>query len=152
MAKEAGRTSSKSAKTTTKTKSKSPASAARPAAGAKTSKRAAEPAATKRSGPVTEPMTKSQMHAAIAESVGLTKSQVDAVLGELTNLIGRHLSSKGAGVFTLSGLLKITRAKKPATKARVGRNPRTGETIEIAARPARTVVRLRALKGLKEMI
>jgi nucleoid DNA-binding protein len=50
------------------------------------------------------------------------------------------------------GLMKIKRVQKPATKARMGRNPATGEPMKIAAKPARTVVKVLALKGLKEMI
>jgi nucleoid DNA-binding protein len=48
--------------------------------------------------------------------------------------------------------LKIKRVTRPATKARPGRNPATGETIMIKAKPARTVVKALALKSLKEWV
>ncbi|MCA8993705.1 MAG: HU family DNA-binding protein [Planctomycetaceae bacterium] len=48
--------------------------------------------------------------------------------------------------------MKIVVAEKKAQPARQGINPRTGETIQIAAKPASKVVRVRALKKLKEMI
>jgi nucleoid DNA-binding protein len=143
MAKEAS-----SSKKAGKSKAKAPARGAK----ATPAKKPAEKGGGRRTGAITEGMTKAQLHTAIAEVVGLPKAQVDAVFDELVAIVGRHLSARGVGQFTLSGLLKITRAKKPATKARVGRNPRTGETIQIAAKPARTVVRIRALKGLKEML
>lgn len=101
---------------------------------------------------VSKPMTKAQIFSAIGERTGVAKKDVAAVMGELEALIEGHLSKKGPGQFTLPGLLKVTRAKKPATKARMGRNPRTGEPMEIPARPARTTLRLRALKGLKAMV
>lgn len=101
---------------------------------------------------VSKPMTKAQIYNAITERVGLAKKDVAAVMSELQALIEGHLAKKGPGQFTLPGLLKLTRAKKPATKARMGRNPRTGEAMEIPPRPARTTIRLRALKGLKGMI
>ena len=59
------------------------------------------------------------------------------------------LAKKGPGQFTLPGLLKLTRAKKPATKARMGRNPATGETIKI---PKKTVAKFRIAKVCKESI
>jgi nucleoid DNA-binding protein len=101
---------------------------------------------------VSKPMTKAQIFSAIGERTGVAKKDVVAVMGELEALIEGHLSKKGPGQFTLPGLLKVARAKKPASKARMGRNPRTGEPMEIPARPARTTLRLRALKGLKAMI
>ncbi len=101
---------------------------------------------------VAKAMTKAQIFSTIGERTGVAKKDVAAVMGELGALIEGHLSKKGPGQFTLPGLLKVTRAKKPATKARMGRNPRTGEPMEIPARPARTTLRLRALKGLKAMI
>ena len=55
-------------------------------------------------------------------------------------------------MFNVPGLLKIKRVEKPATKARQGRNPATGEPIMIKAKPKRTVVRALPLKALKEMV
>ena len=97
-------------------------------------------------------MTKSEMVTAIAEKTELTKADVNGVLDELTALIAKSVGKRGPGSFTLPGLMKIEVKKKPATKARPGRNPFTGEEIMIKAKPATNVVRVRPLKGLKDMV
>ena len=96
--------------------------------------------------------SKSEVCGTIADSTDLTKRQVASVFEELAGVIKKNLSSRGPGVFVLPGLCKLTTKKKPATKARKGRNPFTGEDIMIKAKPASKTVRIRALKGLKEMI
>ena len=97
-------------------------------------------------------MTKSQVFTEIAEDTQLTKRDIAAVFDSLNHLIGKQLGRRGPGMFTIPGLVKVVKKKKPATKARMGRNPATGEPVMIKAKPATTVVRVRALKGLKEMI
>ncbi|MBU6300713.1 MAG: HU family DNA-binding protein [Verrucomicrobia bacterium] len=97
-------------------------------------------------------MTKAEIVTALAEATQMTKTDVSAVLGELGNLIGKNVNKKGPGVFTLPGLLKIEVKVKPATKKRMGVNPRTGEPMEISAKPKMRVVRVRPLKGLKDLI
>jgi nucleoid DNA-binding protein len=101
---------------------------------------------------VARPVSKSAMYQSLAEATGLTRKQISSVFDELTKLIQRSVSKKGPGVFALSGLFKIKRVTKPATKARQGRNPATGEPMMIKAKPARTVVRAQPLKALKEMV
>lgn len=96
--------------------------------------------------------TKSAIYATMSDKTGLTKKQVATVFDELTALIKTELGKKGPGLFTLPGLLKIKRVEKAATKARQGRNPQTGETMMIKAKPKRTVVRALPLKALKEMV
>ena len=76
-----------------------------------------------------KPPTKSQVQAAIAEGTGLTKSQVAAVFDELSALMKKNLGSRGPGQFTIPGIAKAIVKKKPATKARMGTNPFTGEQI-----------------------
>src|SRR5437870_4275403 len=98
-----------------------------------------------------KPATKTAVQQQLAEKTGLSRKQVASFFDELTSLIKRELT-KGPGVFTVPGLIKIKKVKKPATKARQGRNPQTGETIMIKAKPARTVVKTLALKGLKEFV
>ncbi len=61
-------------------------------------------------------------------------------------------SLKQSGLFTLPGLLKMKVVKKPATKAREGTNPFTGEKMTFKAKPASKKVRIAALKSLKEMV
>ena len=92
------------------------------------------------------------VHALLQVNTGVAKRDVIAVLGELGTVIERHVKKRGAGQFTLPGLLKIRTTRKPATKARKGRNPFTGEEIMIKAKPARTVVKISPLKNLKEMV
>jgi len=99
-----------------------------------------------------KPMSKTDILNALAESSGLTKKQVSAVLDGLSALIGKSLSKKGPGVFNVPGLMKIIVQHKPATKARKGVNPFTGQEMMFKAKPARNVVKIRPLKGLKEMV
>jgi nucleoid DNA-binding protein len=101
---------------------------------------------------VKEPLTKSQLLSAIAEETGLTKKDVAAVFDSLNGLIDRHVRKRGPGTFTMPGLMKIKTQRKPATKARKGINPFTGEAAVFKAKPARTVVKIQALKGLKDMV
>jgi nucleoid DNA-binding protein len=99
-----------------------------------------------------KPLTKSQLYQAIAEETELSKKDVTAVFDAYAGLIAKAIGRNGAGSIQLPGLVKVVRHKKPATKARMGRNPATGEEIQISAKPATTVVKVRALKGLKDMI
>lgn len=101
---------------------------------------------------VREPFTKTQLLSAISENTGLTRREVTAVLDELSGTINRHIKKRGAGTFTLPGLLKIKTVRKPATKARKGINPFTGEETMFKAKPAKTVVKIQPLKGLKDMV
>ncbi len=99
-----------------------------------------------------KPMNKSQLAGALAEETGLSKAQVNSVLAALDGVVRKELGKKGPGVLTIPGMLKLTVTKKPATKARPGKNPFTGEAITIAAKPARNVVRARVLKALKDAV
>jgi nucleoid DNA-binding protein len=74
-----------------------------------------------------EKLTKTQIVATISENTGLNKKQVGEVMDELETLIERSIKKRSVGEFTLPGLMKITTVKKPARKARKGRNPFTGE-------------------------
>ena len=98
------------------------------------------------------PMTKSAILAELADKADLTKKQVSTVLDELAIVIERHVKKGSASQFTLPGLLKIDVKKKPATKARKGISPFTGEEMMFKAKPARKVVRVRPLKKLKDMV
>lgn len=101
---------------------------------------------------VREAFTKSQLLTTLAENTGLSRRDVTAVLDELQTVIHRHLKKRAVGQFTMPGLMKIKTARKPATKARKGVNPFTGEEIMIKAKPARTAVKVQPLKGLKMMV
>jgi nucleoid DNA-binding protein len=102
---------------------------------------------------ITTKQTKTQIIAAIAESTELPKKDVIAVFSALGQMIEGHMKRRGSGEFTIPDTgVKVRRVKKPARKARMGRNPATGEPMKIAAKPASTVVRVTALKALKDTI
>lgn len=96
-------------------------------------------------------MTKSQILTEISENTEISKKDVTNVLDELDRLIERHIKKRACGEFLLPGLLKIVTVKKPAVKTRKGINPFTGEEMTFKAKKATTVVKVRALKKLKEM-
>lgn len=109
-------------------------------------------AAKKKAAATVKPLTKSQILGAISEDTGLTRKDVNAVFDSMGGLIKKSLGRRGAGVFTVPGLMKIKSVKKPATKARKGINPFTGEEMVFKAKPARKAVKVLPLKGLKEMV
>lgn len=100
---------------------------------------------------VKEPMSKSQLLASLVETTDLSKKQVSAVLESLTEVIYSHLRKNSAGAFNFPGLLKLHVVRKPATKARKGTNPFTGEEMMFKAKPARNVIKARVLKKLKDI-
>ncbi|OOG28589.1 DNA-binding protein [Thioalkalivibrio denitrificans] len=104
------------------------------------------------SGAAQKAPTKTEIYTHIASETGLSKKDVGAVMDSLQGLIQKSVKPRGPGLFTLPGLLKIKVVKKPATKARKGRNPATGEEMMFKAKPARKVVKVLPLKNLKEMI
>ena len=100
-----------------------------------------------------KPPTKSEIHAQIADETGLTKKDVAAVFEALSGQIKKNLGGRnGPGMFTIPGLMKMRVVKKPATKARKGVNPFTGEEMMFKAKPASKTVKVAALKGLKDMV
>ena len=87
-------------------------------------------------------LTKGQVIAGIAENAGITKKQADAALQALV-----QMAYKGAADgFKLPGLGKLVKVER---KARTGRNPATGQTIQI---PAKTVLKFRVSKDAKDAI
>jgi nucleoid DNA-binding protein len=112
---------------------------------------AAAPKKSKAFDSVKKARTKSQILSVIADNTGITKREIDQIFACLGDLIGHDLA-KGPGSFTVPGLMKVVVVKKPATKARKGVNPFTGEEMMFKAKPARNVVKVRALKGLKDKV
>ena len=97
--------------------------------------------------------TKSESMNSIAETTGHTKKEVVAFFEALTAEIEKNVGKKGGpGQFTIPGLCKIVVQDKPALPKREVRNPGTGEMVWAKPRPARKVVKVRALKGLKDMV
>lgn len=110
-------------------------------------------AASNKAGNTRKPPTKSEIYTRIAEDTGLTKKDIVAVFESLSGQIKKNLGGRGGpGTFTLPGLLKMRVVKKPATKARKGVNPFTGEEMMFKAKPASKTVKVAALKGLKDMV
>jgi nucleoid DNA-binding protein len=100
----------------------------------------------------TKPRTKSQIFGDIAQATELSRKQVAGVFEAMGGLIKKDLGSRGPGIFTVPGLMKIKKISKPAVKARMGVNPFTGQEQMFKAKPARSVVKVLALKGLKDMV
>ncbi|SJZ60539.1 HU family DNA-binding protein [Novilysobacter spongiicola] len=107
-------------------------------------------APTKRVKPITEPMNKTQLIAFIAERTELSNREVRDVLSVLDEAAKASLHKKGAGQFTIPGLLKITSVKVPAKPRRKGINPFTKEEQVFAAKPASIKIKVRPLKALKD--
>lgn len=89
-----------------------------------------------------KPMTKSQIIASVAETSGIDKKQATAALEALATLA---YENAGDG-FTIPGLGKLVKVDRAA---RMGRNPATGETIQI---PAKTVLKFRIAKAAKDAV
>jgi nucleoid DNA-binding protein len=107
-------------------------------------------AVKKKAAAKAKPPTKSEIISQISDKTALTKKDVGAVFDQLGGIIKKSLRS--ANEFSMPGLMKVRVVRKPATKARLGKNPFTGEEITIKAKPARKAVKVTALKGLKDMV
>lgn len=113
-------------------------------------KKTVKKAATK-IGSYKQALSKTQLLTLISENTDIAKKEVTAVLECLGDIIEGHIKPRAAGEFTLPGLMKVKVVRKPATKARKGINPFTGEETVFKAKPARNVVKIKPLKKMKEM-
>jgi nucleoid DNA-binding protein len=121
----------------------------------KTTKKAArKPAPAKASAlsPASKVRTKGEVYRVLAEQTGVSRKDVAAIFDTMKDMIGKDLSKRGPGVFSVPGMMKVTVKRMPATKARKGINPFTKEPTVFKAKPARNVVKVRPLKALKEMV
>ena len=100
---------------------------------------------------MSKPATKSEILVSIAGTTDLSRKQVAAVLDALAAEIKKGVGKKGPGVFALPGLMKVVVVNKPAVKAHKGINPFTKVEQMFKAKPARKVIKVRALKALKDM-
>ena len=96
------------------------------------------------------PLTQSQLAGAIADRAEITKVQVKRVLDALEEVVLDEIAN--AEKVKIGGLVQLTVRVKPASKARPGRNPATGEEIMISAKPASVVLRARALTRAKGVL
>ena len=97
-------------------------------------------------------MSKSELVQRIAElhSDKLKRTDVKNVIESLAAVGYKELKKTGA--FLVPGLAKFVVIKKPATKARAGTNPFTGEPMTFKAKPARKIVRARPVKAAKDAV
>ena len=95
-------------------------------------------------------MSKTEFIEAIASESGLEKKQVNAVLDSLNGVIYKELKNQNEVV--IPGLVKLTAVMKPAVPEHEGINPFTKEKTMFKAKPARTVIKPRPLKALKDAV
>jgi len=94
---------------------------------------------------MSKPLSKTKIVGHLAEKVGTPKKTAAMFFDELFKLAVKEAKG-GAGKFVIPGLGRVVKAHR---KARIGRNPQTGEQIKIKAK---TVVRLRPSKALKDAV
>ncbi|MEM8834428.1 MAG: HU family DNA-binding protein [Planctomycetota bacterium] len=139
-------------KRTTKKRTTKASAGRKKAASKKAPARAAAGAKPARITSAVKPRTKSEIYGVLAEHAGISKKEVAAVFETMATMIGADLKKGKAEQFTVPGLMKVTVQRKPATKARKGINPFTGEPTIFKAKPARNVVKVRPMKGLKDLV
>jgi len=101
---------------------------------------------------VKEAFNNSLLIKTLVERTHIGKKDVLSVLEGLKEIMVAHLVKKGPQQFKWQGLLMMKIKDKPATKSRKGINPFNGEEMIFAAKPARRIVKISALKKLKEAI
>ena len=100
--------------------------------------------------PVKEKFTKASLAQYVASAAQVEPKTAKAVLAALESTILGAVHKKGAGEFTLSGLLKITVQQVPKKEKRFGKDPFTGQERWFPAKPATVRLKARALKKLKD--
>ncbi|MBO6740193.1 MAG: HU family DNA-binding protein [Phycisphaerales bacterium] len=146
------------AKRTTKKTTRRPAkkTAARKTTARKAPAKKAAPVAAKKPTKIVaakdKPRTKSEVLTIISDHVGISKKEAAQVFEVMGEMIEKDLKKGACGAFNVPGMMKVTVQRKPATKARKGINPFTGEETVFKAKPARNVVKVRPLKGLKDRV
>jgi nucleoid DNA-binding protein len=113
-------------------------------------------AAKKPAGRITpskgKPRTKSEIYGTIADQVGISKKEVSAVFDTMSEMIAADLK-RGSGAFNIPGMMKVSVRRKPAVKAHTRPDPfNPGQMMNVKAKPARNVVKIRPLKALKDMV
>ena len=114
-----------------------------------TTKTAKRPKATKKTT-ANKPPTKTEIYTNIADMTGMTRKQVASVFEALGQVAQKNLGKRGPQVFTVPGFAKFRVVRKPATKARKGINPFTGQEMMFKAKPARNIVKATPLKIVKD--
>jgi len=104
------------------------------------------------SATASKPLSKTEVVSALAEGTGLSKQQVNDFFEELTSLIAKNLGEGGPGVFNIPGMMKVKVVRKEAKPEREGLDPFTKEKRIFKAQPAKNVVKVSALKKLKDAV
>ena len=138
------------AKKATKTSPVRTAKAAGKSAPAKSVTKAGSTQAAGPMKPIKASFNKTGLIAHLAETTGVDARSVKAVMAALEGTMVASVHKKGAGNFTLPGLLKVTAIQVPAKKARKGINPFTKEETTFKAKPASVKLKVRPLKKLKD--
>jgi len=103
-----------------------------------------------------KPRGKGELYKLLADHTGLARKQVASVFDTLGSIMAVDLKKPTDGkpkAFVVPGMMKVTSIYKAATKATTKANPfKPGEMMEVKAKPARTVIKVRPLKGLKSMV
>jgi nucleoid DNA-binding protein len=99
-----------------------------------------------------KPRSRGEFYTTIAEQTQLSRKQVASVFETMSKILSVDLGKGGPGICNVAGLMKVTVVRKPATKARKGINPFTKMETMFKAKPARNVVKVRPMKGLKDMV
>ena len=133
----------KAARTPAEKALKTPRASAKPAP----AKAANSSAALK---PIKESFNKTSLINHLATVAGQEPKAVKALMGALEATMLASVNKKGAGSFTLPGLLKVTALQVPAKKKRVGIDPFTKQERTFAAKPATVKLKVRTLKKLKD--
>ena len=131
---------------------KKKAAAPKKAAAKKPAAKKAAPKAAAKAAPksIKEVLSKSQLVTHLSEATGVIAKDVRQILSSLEEVVAASVNKKGAGAFTLPGLLKITVVNVPAKPKRKGINPFTKEEQWFAAKPATVKVKVRPLKTLTD--
>jgi len=152
----AKRTTKKTTRRTTKKSTARKTTAKKKAPARKPAAKKAPAAAAKKPTKITsakgKTRTKSEVLGIISEHVGISKKEAAQVFDVMGDLIEADLKKGAVGAFNIPGMMKVMVQRKPATKARKGINPFTKEETIFKAKPARNVVKVRPLKGLKDRV
>jgi nucleoid DNA-binding protein len=97
-------------------------------------------------------MSKAQFMTTLAEKSGLDKKQTESALDAINDIVAHQLGKMGPGEVLIPGLISMSISEKPATPQHEGINPFSKEPMTYKAKPARRVIRMKALKALKDAI
>jgi nucleoid DNA-binding protein len=134
-------------------KSTKKSSSGRASSGSRSASTGTASASSIKLSPSEKQRSKSEVFGQIAEQTGLSRKQVSQVFDVMRSMIEKDLSKRGCGVFAVPGMMKLKAVHKPAEKATTRANPfKPGEMMTVKAKPARTVIKVRPLKALKDSI